>query len=247
MAPDVSIIIPTIHRHTVFRALNSIAAQESPGCTVEVFVIHDGRGPFDAKDFARYPFPVHALGLLPSQGAAGTRNVGVQFAAAPVLAFLDDDDEWLPNHLATVYRAINQTGGIVYTDAELYHMEEGWHHAFRFAYHPSMLTQTSPVIPSTMAAQRAVFEKIGYFDTKIPAYSDWDWVLRASQHQVPITRIPIITANYYFSDQSTSSQPDAMAPQLQMLRQKHHLGAVPVASFAKMMTDPWFSQWRLPG
>jgi glycosyltransferase involved in cell wall biosynthesis len=247
MAPDISVIIPTIHRHTVFRALNSIAAQRPAGFALEVFVIHDGQVPFAARDFSPYSFPVHALGLLPSQGAAGTRNVGVQFAAGRFLAFLDDDDEWLPNHLSTILPVIRETGGIVYTDAELYHLEEGWHHPFRFSYQPAMLTKTSPVIPSTMAAERGVFEKIGYFDTAIPAYSDWDWILRASQHDVAITRIPLITANYYFSDLSTSSHPEAMAPQLRLLQQKHHLGAVPVASFAKMMTDPWFARWRLPG
>ena len=246
MIPEVTVIIPTIHSTTVFRALDSIAAQSAAG-TLEVFVIRDGQTPYAREDFARYPFAVHSIGLLPNQGAAAARNVGIHYAQGPFIAFLDDDDEWLPNHLLTTLTALQSHAGIVFTDAELYHLEEGWHRPFRFAYQPSMLTQTSPVIPSTLVVSREVFDQVGYFDTHIPAYSDWDWILRASRLGAPIARIPAITANYYYSSLSTSSHPETMAPQLRLLRQKHRLGPVPVASFAQMMTDPWFSRWRAPG
>ncbi|OLZ11611.1 glycosyltransferase family 2 protein [Sulfobacillus thermosulfidooxidans] len=246
--PKISVIIPTVHNHTIKRALSSIATQNSLDLSaVEVFVIRDGQAPFTRQELGSYPFTLHLLGLLPGQGAAGARNVGLHFSSGQYIAFLDDDDEWLPNHLALTIPLVEKTQGIVFTDAELYHVQEGWHEPFRFQYQPSMLTKTSPVIPSTLVTTRATFEEIGYFDTQIPAYSDWDWILRASRRGVPITRLPEITANYYFSADSTSSRPCKMAPELRKLRSKHHLGPVPVANFAKMMTDPWFAKWRIPG
>lgn len=246
--PIISVIIPTVHLSTIGRALRSIAAQ-SPGYVsrLEVFVIFDGRPPWGAQSDHQYPYSLHFMGLLPQQGAATARNVGLHFARGHYIALLDDDDEWLPNHLAKTIPLCEQTQGIVYTDAELYHVQEGWHRPFRFAYQPSMLTKTSPVIPSTMVALRQTFSEVGFFDTQIPAYSDWDWVLRASLKGLPITRIPEVTTNYYFSPDSTSSHSQDLIPELHKLCQKHHLRKVPVANFAKMITDPWFQRWRVPG
>ncbi len=246
--PIISVIIPTIHWSTVGRALRSIAMQ-SPGFTsrTEVFVIYDGKPPVSEPSENQYPFALHVLGLLPRQGAATARNVGLHFARGHYIALLDDDDEWLPNHLARTIPLCEKTQGIVYTDAELYHVQEGWHKPFRFAYHPAMLTQTSPVIPSTMVTLRKTFSDVGFFDIQIPAYSDWDWVLRASRLGLSITRIPEVTANYYFTPDSTSARSQNLIPELRELCHKHHLNKLPVANFAKMITDPWFQRWRIPG
>ncbi len=246
--PIISVIIPTVHLYTIRRALNSIAAQGAGYVSrLEVFVVSDGRPPLNGLLAGQYPFALRFIGVLPQQGAATARNVGLHFARGQYVALLDDDDEWLPNHLAQTIATCERTRGIVFTDAELYHVQEGWHRPFRFAYHPSMLTKTSPVIPSTMVALRKTFFEVGHFDTQIPAYSDWDWILRASAKGIPITRIPEVTTNYYFSPESTSSRSQDMVPELLKLCRKHNLGRVPVANFAKMITDPWFARWRIPG
>jgi glycosyltransferase involved in cell wall biosynthesis len=40
------------------------------------------------------------------KGARGARNTGAAFATGELLAFLDDDDEWLPSYLAEAFYSI---------------------------------------------------------------------------------------------------------------------------------------------
>lgn len=99
--PEVSVVIPTRNRpELVVRAVHSALAQTL--AELEVVVIIDGP---DAATVA-------ALGEIgdervrwvereTSGGAPTARNHGVDVAAADWVAFLDDDDEWLPEKLET--------------------------------------------------------------------------------------------------------------------------------------------------
>src|SRR5262245_21629272 len=97
-APAISVVVPTRGRTELLRdALRGIAAQRY--APIEVRVADDGGPPL--PDDLTIPgllelvvVPVH-IGLL-----AAARNRGCAEARGDVLAFLDDDDRWLPDHLA---------------------------------------------------------------------------------------------------------------------------------------------------
>jgi glycosyltransferase involved in cell wall biosynthesis len=97
--PDVSVVIPTRFRpDLVTRAVRSVLAQTID--TLEVIVVIDGpddetSAALAALDDAR----VRVVTLDKSGGAPNARNVGVSHAQGAWTAFLDDDDEWLPNKL----------------------------------------------------------------------------------------------------------------------------------------------------
>ena len=99
--PTVSVVVPTWGRPSlVRRAIASALAQTEP--RIEVLVVIDGPDPETAAavadvDDAR----VRAIDLPVRVGAAAARNRGVDEAAARWVAFLDDDDEWLPDKLGT--------------------------------------------------------------------------------------------------------------------------------------------------
>lgn len=46
------------------------------------------------------------------------RNVGIRLSRSPYVAFLDDDNEWRPNHLAVALRSLESGGDMVYTAIE---------------------------------------------------------------------------------------------------------------------------------
>jgi glycosyltransferase involved in cell wall biosynthesis len=96
----VSVIIPTLHRPILLmRALASVFCQTWR--ELEVIVVVDGPDPettaiLQTVDDPRLRVIVNAQSLT----AAGARNVGMDHARGGWIAFLDDDDEWLPEKLA---------------------------------------------------------------------------------------------------------------------------------------------------
>ena len=103
----VSVVVPLYNKAAyVERALNSVLAQTySPR---EVIVVNDG----STDDGPRL---VKAIGdervqLIhqENQGPGNARNRGLRVAKAPYIAFLDADDEWLPNFLEVTLRHLKQ-------------------------------------------------------------------------------------------------------------------------------------------
>lgn len=98
-AVDVSVVIPTRGRPALLlRALDSVFAQSCP--PREVVVVVDGPDEPTRSALAGCAHPALRVIFNPRQlTAAGARNAGVAEARGSWIAFLDDDDEWLPEKL----------------------------------------------------------------------------------------------------------------------------------------------------
>ena len=103
---DVCVVIPTRNRpELVYRAVTSALRQElSP---TEVLVVIDGPDAATDEVLAGMTDPrLTVVTLSRSRGAAGARNAGVRATDCQWIAFLDDDDEWLPDKLAKQWEHI---------------------------------------------------------------------------------------------------------------------------------------------
>ncbi|WP_328467759.1 glycosyltransferase family 2 protein [Actinoplanes sp. NBC_00393] len=98
---DVSVVIPTCNRpNLAVRAVRS-ALDQTHG-DLEVIVVVDGPDEATEKALAEVGDPRLRVVVLPVRGnAPNARNVGAREARGRYVALLDDDDEWLPEKLAT--------------------------------------------------------------------------------------------------------------------------------------------------
>jgi glycosyltransferase involved in cell wall biosynthesis len=103
---DVSILVTTYQRPAhLALALESLAAQRAPGCSLEVIVSDDGSTDHTpdvvAAFTARAPFPVRFT-TQPHDGfrAARVRNASARLARGRYLLFLDGDCVVPPHHVA---------------------------------------------------------------------------------------------------------------------------------------------------
>ena len=103
---SVSVVIPTYNRARVIaRAVASAVAAACP--TDEVIVVDDGSTD-DTRDVLR-PFSSTIRYFYTQHSGAGrARNIGIHLATHPLIAFLDSDDEWLPDKLY-LQRAVMRT------------------------------------------------------------------------------------------------------------------------------------------
>jgi len=105
MKDKVSVVIPTRRRpHLILRAVKSALAQTYDN--IEVIVVLDGPDETTLPALGECRDPrVRARTLPEHVGPSEARNAGVREAEGPWIAFLDDDDEWLPLKLEKQVRA----------------------------------------------------------------------------------------------------------------------------------------------
>jgi glycosyltransferase involved in cell wall biosynthesis len=106
----VSTVIPSRNRpDLVGRAVRS--ALDQTHRSVEVIVVIDGPDEATEQELARIGDPrLRVVSLAESVGAQEARNVGVRESSGPWVAFLDDDDEWLPEKLERQLEAARASG-----------------------------------------------------------------------------------------------------------------------------------------
>ncbi|HEU5437835.1 MAG TPA: glycosyltransferase family 2 protein [Ktedonobacterales bacterium] len=189
--PTISVIIPTQRRPArLWRALASVAAQSYPA--VEVVVVNDGGVPVE-QIVARYRQecgrPIIYIALPEQRGVGGARNAGIAVASGTLLALLDDDDRYLPGHLARLAKSLadHPDASAAYDEA-LIQVEAGSAEEaeprvvatcrFGLAYDEQRFRHDDYIVPGTLLLRREAFERAGRFDETLPALEDWDLLLR---------------------------------------------------------------------
>lgn len=102
----VSAIIPAYNEVSrISRAIESILRQTCP--IDEILVIDDGSQDGTVDAVRACGEKVRCL-QQPNQGPSAARNNGIQQARSEWVAFLDADDEWLPEHIANAQRILKE-------------------------------------------------------------------------------------------------------------------------------------------
>lgn len=112
--PLVSVVVPTWKRPELLRmALRSVLAQDYPN--LEAVVVGDACPFLDGLTPTvelRNP-RVRTLNLPANHGSGGAvpRNYALMLAAGGLIAYLDDDNDWSPDHLSSLYAALRGARG----------------------------------------------------------------------------------------------------------------------------------------
>src|ERR1700726_2025344 len=93
----ISVIVPTYNRPVLLgEAVASIRALEGPDLQFEILVCDNGQARETQSIADHY---VAKYIPVPIKGASAARNAGLLAATGEFIAFLDDDDVWLKDHL----------------------------------------------------------------------------------------------------------------------------------------------------
>ena len=195
--PTVTVVIPTWNREDLLpRALTSVARQTRP--PEEVLVVDDGSTD-GTEGMIRRQFPGVRYLRQENRGVAAARNRGIEVARGDWLAFLDSDDEWLPEKLARQLDALRERPEFL-----LCHTNEVWirrgkrvnamkKHAKSGGYIFNECLPLCVISPSSVLAHRNLFERVGLFDEALPACEDYDlWLRVTASHPVLYLEEPLI-------------------------------------------------------
>jgi glycosyltransferase involved in cell wall biosynthesis len=190
-APPVSVVIATRDRPQLLRNAIAAALAQDYDADVEVLAVFDQSEPDRTleKLSDRAGRRVRVLRNTRTPGLAGARNSGAEAATGDLLAFCDDDDEWLPGKLRAQVARLRETaadtvvGGVI-VDYEG-KLTERVPSQDDLAVETLLRRRVFAAHPSTVMVRRSAFlGPIGEVDEQIPGSygEDYDWLLRAAQH-----------------------------------------------------------------
>jgi len=191
-APTISVVVPTLGRPALIRALQSVRTQRSQA-SAEVIVVFDGGPDTELPDGAA-DLADHVLFTSGRVGGCRARNLGIAAASGEFVALLDDDDEWLPEKLERQIALLQQSpdpARTVVAGRQVYVTRDGsvsrpgpnrliaegepvedylFRRRIPSGGRPSIYT-SSVLCPRQLAVQVP-------WDESVVRHQDWDWLIR---------------------------------------------------------------------
>lgn len=217
-APVVSVIITTFRREfsMVRRALESVLNQEYGN--LEVIVVDDnGQESHFRRDVEvgiqsindnRIKLVQHKKNL----GACAARNSGISKSNGEYIAFLDDDDEWLPQKVALQVDAFMKNGDVALVYCNNY-IQKGnsrpvlqnrklkYGYCFKELLYSNFIGSTSFVMLKT-----SVFFEVGLFNEEMQSSQDYElWLRIAKTQKILGIDTPLVIYHVHDGDRISSS------------------------------------------
>ncbi len=174
----VSVIIPTIGRSTLQRAINSVINQTY--IDWELIIVNDNKiNPIELN--IETP-KIHIYENGKTSGANGARNTGIEKSNGEYIAFLDDDDEWHKDKLEhQIQEMKNNNAVMTYTGRNII---EG-NNTPRYVYRSNFISPKFTLLfhnyigtTSTIIINKDALNNIDGFDEKLTSVQDYDLYLR---------------------------------------------------------------------
>jgi len=184
---DVSVVIPTHNRAQLVKgAIDSVLAQSMP--VREILVVNDNSSDDTEEVLRGYGDSIRVFRAAVG-GAAAARNVALPAAAGEWIAFLDDDDVWLPNKTELQMKLIrdNPKLGLVYSSD--YAVDDALTILYPRIVAPEnrgddfeLILRRNFIFQSCAMARRDAVQRAGYMDPGLRFAPDWDLWLKIAAH-----------------------------------------------------------------
>ena len=201
----ISVIIPTYNRADVVgRAI--LSALKQTYTPFEIIVIDDGSSDKTAETVRKFSNSVTYVEQKNS-GPASARNNGIQRSTGNYIAFLDSDDEWMPDKLEKQIELINSKHAqVVITNSLFKNRSNSAETTFSKSLFSDLLnrfdselTDCFPLLIeqnfihlSTLLVQKSCLLEVGYFDEGMPVAEDTDlWLRLAFKYKFGIITTPL--------------------------------------------------------
>lgn len=199
----------------------------------EIIIIDDGSKDESASIIATFNDAKINYFYQENAGVSVARNSGIEKSAGKVIAFLDADDHWYPNHLQVLHDLIQQNpyAGIYasryiskvaenkFLKNHFLNLAENYGGIVPNFFHSSLINRIA--LTSAVAIPKTVLDEIGVFNPEIFSVEDLDlWIRIALKYPVAITNA--VTVEYNAMDNNSISKLDI-----------HHKKLIDLSKFKK--------------
>lgn len=199
--PKVSVVIPTHNRANLLgRAVRSVLGQTFSD--FEVLVADDASSEETGAMLRAIGDPrIRHLRHDRNRGVSAARNTGLTNATGELIAFLDDDDEWLPEKLriqVSRFEELGESVGLVYSG---YYELHGHTNPVPIEILPtqrgrlfeSLLRHGAFSHASAILVRARCFDTVGLFDESIRYGEDFDmWLRLAREYEFEFVPVSLV-------------------------------------------------------
>ena len=211
----VSVIIPTYNRaESIGASIQSILNQTWQN--YEIIIVDDGSTDNTQQIVENYVDDrIRYIYMEKNGGASHARNIGIDLAESEFIAFLDSDDEWLPEKLEKQMKAMlqaSETVGMVYCrmkgtkkDGTTLICPETWIPTEKLQGNILLsLLEENVIGTPAILVRRECLKQTGVFDENLKCIEDWELVLRIAE-KWQIEFVDDILVEVHFSEGSISN------------------------------------------
>jgi glycosyltransferase involved in cell wall biosynthesis len=209
----VSIIIPAYNGEKFLpRSIGSVLAQTFTDW--ELIVVDDGSTDGTKKvveEFIKKDHRIFYYYEENSGGPAKPKNTAWRYVRGEYVAYLDQDDEWLPEKLekqVALFKESGQDVGLVGCDVFLARDNGkifGKYTTQRSNVFPTLLERNYIYSNSSVMIRRDTIEKVGSRDECLKYAEDWDMWIRIAKNGYNFAFVSDPLLKYYFHNASTTS------------------------------------------
>jgi glycosyltransferase involved in cell wall biosynthesis len=214
--PAVSVVIPAYNAaQYIGESLNPVFAQTFTD--YEVIVVNDGSPDTENLERSLRPFLTRIKYIKqPNRGAGAARNEGVRAARGEFVAFLDADDQWLPNYLDEQMKFLRHHNyDLVCADALHFGESPLAGKTYMETLMPSapatgevtllsLLSAKHSLITSGVLVRRQLVLDVGFFDERLRNAQDFDLWVRLARHGAKLAYQRKVLVRYRSHENSLS-------------------------------------------
>lgn len=187
MQPLVTVLIPAYNaEQTIRRAIDSALAQDYPA--IEIVVVDDGSMDATSEVVAAYrQSEIRLLPLPSNRGEGGALNEGIAIARGEYIAFLDADDEWLPQKLTRQIAALQRNPNAIMATCGCRFVDASGNLVEEFGMKPPGIVKDQVwrkflvlacIAKPCVVVRSSAFQQVGLFDTTVRITADQDMWIR---------------------------------------------------------------------
>ncbi|MBW4479704.1 MAG: glycosyltransferase [Tolypothrix brevis GSE-NOS-MK-07-07A] len=206
----ISVIIPAYNcAKTIKQTIESVLIQNFTD--FELIVINDGSTDSSLDIVSKIKDSRIKIFSYPNAGGNVSRNRGISHAVGEFISFLDADDIWIPDKLATQLQALeeNPTTKVTYSwtdyiDENGKFVHSGTHISLNGNVYEQLLVKNFLENGSNPLICKDALLAVGGFDESLLAGQDWDMWLRLAR-EFNFVAVPEVQILYRISANSLSS------------------------------------------
>lgn len=199
----VSVIVPTINRRTLDRALTSLLHQTYEN--IEIIVVDDGSMP--AVEIR--PTTVHIRLAENSGFHAKPRNAGIKLAEGKYICYLDDDDEYHSNHIQLLVEALEkENADFAYGRRQYLNKNGVFRQSQYFEWRPDKTCEPFWLGTCDILHTKKLIYQLGGWNERLRRFGDYELGCRLGRLGAKGAGVNVIITNCYTNNQQMSFQED---------------------------------------